>query len=343
LESEIEETLKQIATECDYSHEETDKALAMMRAFYNGYSFTYDNQPLVYNPTLALYFFEHFQKNCQYPRNMLDSNLAMDRGKIRYISQLTGGEQVIVNAIDNKEPLTISVLVDRFGIEDMLHVRKDTTFMASLLYYFGLLTLKGTTALKKQILKISNLVTMKLYVEHLQETLIPDINESRKVAELFYIKGDITALCNFMETHFFKVFENRDYRWAHELTVKTAFLTLLFNDLYYIMDSETALDKSYADLTMIVRPDMRSVEFNDIVLEFKYVSLSDTGLSGEHAKKVSRKHLKTIPLVEQKLSESRSQLTRYSETLKEKYGDSLRLHCYSIVAVGFDRLVWVEV
>ncbi|WP_343412139.1 hypothetical protein [Candidatus Amarolinea dominans] len=36
-----------------------------------------------------------------------------------------------------------------------------------------------------------------------------------------------------------------------------AFLTLLFDDLFYITDSEPALERSYADMTLIVRPDMR--------------------------------------------------------------------------------------
>ena len=36
-------------------------------------------------------------------------------------------------------------LADRFGVEDMLYAPKDTGFAASLLYYFGILTLGGVT------------------------------------------------------------------------------------------------------------------------------------------------------------------------------------------------------
>ena len=46
-------------------------------------------------------------------------------------------------------------------------------------------------------------------------------------------------LCEFVEQRYFRVFHNPDYRWANELTVKTAFLTLLYNDILYNMDSET--------------------------------------------------------------------------------------------------------
>jgi hypothetical protein len=34
-------------------------------------------------------------------------------------------------------------------------------------------------------------------------------------------------LCDFVEQRHFKVFHNRDYRWTNDLTVNTAFLTLL--------------------------------------------------------------------------------------------------------------------
>ena len=52
-----------------------------------------------------------------------------------YIAQLPEGEQVILNALDEQEPLSINQLAHRFGVEDMLYETKDTAFMASLLYY----------------------------------------------------------------------------------------------------------------------------------------------------------------------------------------------------------------
>ncbi len=45
-------------------------------------------------------------------------------------------------------------------------------------------------------------------------------------------------ICDFVEQRLFPVLDNRDYRWANEMTLKTAFLTLLFDDTFYIVDSE---------------------------------------------------------------------------------------------------------
>ena len=50
------------------------------------------------------------------------------------------------------------------------------------------------------------------------------------------------------------------------------------------MDSEPALQRNYADLTMIVRPDYRKFDIIDILIEFKYISLTDAKLTSGKAK-----------------------------------------------------------
>ena len=345
-ESEMIPILNQIIDECEGSPTQATEALTMMQTFYNGYCFSYESAPWVYNPTLAWYFMKHLQRQCQYPREMLDSNLAMDRGKITYISQLPKGEHVIMDALSQEPQLTLTTLAHRFGVEEMLYATKDTTFMISLLYYFGVLTFAGETALGELRLKIPNLVVRKLYVERLKEILLPNLTEFeevKRVAQTFSQTGNMQPLCDFIEQHYFKVFDNRDYRWANELTLKAVFLTVLFNDWFYLMDSEAALERGYADLTMILRPDKRRYQLLDILIEFKYLSLKELGLTGEQVKSLPLAALKTLAAVQPKLADSETQLIGYRRILDSKYGDSLRLHTYTVVALGFERLVWVEV
>jgi hypothetical protein len=76
-------------------------------------------------------------------------------------------------------------------VEDMLKTVKDKTLMASLLYYFGVLTIGGETGLGKHILRIPNLAIRKLYVERIQEILILDFRDKEKllkVAEVVFQK-----------------------------------------------------------------------------------------------------------------------------------------------------------
>jgi hypothetical protein len=344
-ETEIESALQQIAEECNFPPEKVTEALSMMHTFYNGYAFSYDADPLMYNPTLALYFMEHFQRHCQAPSNMLDSNFAMDRAKIAYIARMPGGRPLILDAVQDETPVSVRQLEDRFGLAEMLAETKDTRFMASLLYYLGVLTQDGRTAMGKLILTIPNLVIRKLYVEQLQQMLLPagqDRDAAAQAAEALYGAGDMQSVCTFIEQHYFKVLDNRDYRWANELTVKTMFLTLLFDDTFYIVDSEMELARTYTDLTLIVRPEMRQYQLLDLLIESKYVKLGETGLSGEEARQASMEQLKRVPHIEQRLKEANAKLHDYRAVLEAKYGDRLRLRSYAVVGLGFERLVWEE-
>ena len=177
-------------------------------------------------------------------------------------------------------------------------------------------------------------------MERIQQMLLPepfDRDDGVLAAEQLYAKGNIEPLCEFVEQRFFQVFRNRDYRWANELTVKTAFLTLLYNDILYIMDSEKDAGRGYADLTMIIRPDMRRFKILDILIEFKYVSLKQVGLTGEKARKLNIEELRSIPAMQTKMKEAKNQARKYGDALERKY-DNLRLKRYGNVSLGFERV-----
>ena len=145
-----------------------------------------------------------------------------------------------------------------------------------------------------------------------------------------------------MEERYFKVFHNRDYRWANELTVKTAFLTLLYNDIIYIMDSEKEIDRRYADLTMIIRPDKRYGKVFDVLIEFKFVKLKDSGLTGEQAKQLSQDKLYAIPEIVTQMEDGIKQVQKYGKKLEQRYGN-LRLQKFVVVALGFERVCFKKV
>ncbi len=157
----------------------------------------------------------------------------------------------------------------------------------------------------------------------------------------FYRDGDLRPTCELIEKRL-AVLDNRDYRQANELLVKTIFLSVLFNDLYYMVDSETSLQRGYADLTMILRPDMRQYRLLDHVVEFKFVKLKDTGLSGAKVRELTEEQLKALEPVKQNLTMAEGQLARYRQALSAIYGDRLRLHTHVVISIGFERLVLVK-
>ena len=340
---EVKELIAQVAKKCGLDNKQANEAFRMMKSYYNGYAFSYDKKADIYNPTLAIYFLEELYRRCKYPREMLDSNLAADEAKLRYVSSITKGRQFLLDLVKDDNSTAISKLEKRFGINEMLSAKsKDFTFIASFLYYFGVLTIAGETSDGDIMLKTPNLVTQKLYISRIRKMLLPepDIRDDGLfAAKKLYQKGNIKPVCEFVERKFFKVFSNRDYRWANELTLKTAFLTLLYNDILYIMDSESEQDRRYTDLTMIIRPDMRRFEIFDVLLEFKFVTLDEAGLTGEEAKKLSRQKLEKLPQIQSKMKDARKRLKDYGDAMEAKY-KNLRLKRFAVVSLGFERVVW---
>ncbi|MBK1720962.1 AAA family ATPase [Thiocystis violacea] len=344
-EAEIRAVLDQVIVDCDLPPERAGEALDLMRTFYNGYNFSLEPEGgQIYNPTLALYFFEHLSKQCRYPEEMLDNNLAMDRNRIEYIARLPHGEALVSAALDTAHPLSVDRLEQRFGVERMLHAPQTHGFLASLLYFFGVLTYSGRDPLGNLQLRIPNLVVRKLYVERIQEALLPGYDldrERRAVSERFYAAGDLEPLCDFIEQRYLPVFDNRDLRWSNELVVKTAFLITLFNDIAYIMDSETAIARGYCDLSLIVRPDRRQYALLDHVVEFKHLKLGDLpGLDSEALATMPREELRQRPEVATLLAEAETQLAGYRKTLEGIYGDRLKLRTHALVCIGLVRFLW---
>jgi hypothetical protein len=344
-EEEVAKTLGDIATGCGLGEEKASEALEMMRTYYNGYNFVPRGHVVVYNPTLCLYFFKQFQKRCAYPNDMLDANLAVDDSKLEYTANLPGGRDMVFTLSEREASIAVLRVSSRFGLSEMLSDHsKDKTFIASFLYYFGVLTLVGETNMGELVLKVPNLVIQGLYVERVQRMMLPDpVTRDRGLdaAKRVYQYGDIEQVCAFVEDVYFSVFKNRDYAQANELTLKTCFLTLLYNDILYIMDSEPELTRRYADLTMIIRPDKRYLQIYDVLIEFKFLSLKQLGLSGEAIRSKSPEELYSQPMVKHAMEEGTAQIMDYGRRLAGRYRD-LRLKKFVVTALGFERICFLN-
>lgn len=342
---ELTPLVAQVLNECGQDSSQQTSVSETLRQFYNGYRFCHRTErPLVYNPTLCFYFLRHYQLECEPPRQVLDGNLAMDAGRIRYIAALPNGHSIIGQIVDDEHPIALQALENQFGVEKLREVQQDSRYMLSLLYFFGVLTIRDIGELGKMVLGVPNLVIRGLYVERLKRHALPrpqDDQLAEHLAEQFYQSADLQPLVDFMENKYFAVFNNRDYCWSNELTVKTAFLTLLFNDTWYIMDSESALQRRYSDLVMIIRPSMRHyATLKDFIFEFKYLKLDELKLTGEQLREKSTAELEAMPQVQQALQDALEQLRAYQPVLAAKYQEPERLYCLAVVALGFERVIW---
>ncbi len=327
----------------------------MMREWYNGYRFALGVAEKVYNPTLVFYFLLNLLEEGSFPDQMLDSNLAADEGKLEFLAGLAGGLEVagreaagqtpVIDLIRKDQPIEVRQLLDRFTLKDLLErSAQDTSFFGSYLFYFGMLTFRiHKTETKTVELEVPNEVMHGLYVERIRKILMP-LGASRSAADAllfaFLRSGDLEPLLDFIEATLFPTFSNRDARWANELTVKTVFLTLLWNDTSYITHSEPELDHRYADLCLLRRPDARASSLWDLLFEFKKISLKKLGMSGKDVKAASRAELMELPKVKEALDQAEAQIVAYRAALARRPGDTLKLRSFAVVALGFERLVF---
>ena len=123
---------------------------------------------------------------------------------------------MLIQALNGEEGVIIPRLARRFGVADVLDAVKDRPFMASLLYYFGVLTLAGQTDFAESILNIPNLVARSLYVERLQEMWLDTYEDKTRIPQLrkyFCQTGDLQPLTDSVSYTHLDVYKRQIKRW----------------------------------------------------------------------------------------------------------------------------------
>jgi hypothetical protein len=360
-EQEIRGLLERIAEDRGLSAATMEEALDTMRTWYNGYRFT--DYPVeeaavdhVYNPTNVLYFLDHLYRFQRPPRELHDENLRTDRGKLDFLATTTAGAGVIERLTEGDGTVAVTELKASFSLAELTaRLRKDRSAVASLLYYMGLLTL--TTDVPPR-LAIPNLVVRKLFLDRLLEIFLPaadDGSGAREAAQAFHQTGDLRPLLDFFAEKILPVLSNRDRGAApakpgqsgsgvNEMVLKALFLSLLFDDTRYVAFSELELSQSYADLCLLVRPEMRGHGFFDVLFELKLVRRKELGKRAKELAAMDEEALRRLPPVTRALAEAREQAATYRDALVRRFGAAtLSLRCYVVVAVGLERLLGDEV
>jgi hypothetical protein len=361
-EREIRHLLERVERERSLPEGAVESALDTMRTWYNGYRFT--NFPArllpagfeegVYNPINVLYFLEHLYNYQEPPETLQDENLRPDQAKLAFMARTGAGAGVIEALTEGTGEIEVPRLVSRFSLDDLTaRLAKDRGAVASFLYYMGLLTLTGV----RGRLRLPNLVIRKLFLDRLLEIFLPQVEDSYQAREIvmgFFRDGDLSPLLAFFEDKLLPVLSNRDQGAApsgpgqsgsgvNEMTLKALFLSVLFDDTRYVVHSELEVERGYADLCLLVRPETRWPGAFDILLELKLVRRKTLGQKGRELSAMDERSLGELPAVKTALAEAREQIERYRAALVRQRGDAVRPRCYAVVAVGLERLLGEEV
>lgn len=218
----------------------------------------------------------------------------------------------------------------------------------------GLLTLSDDSPTR---LRIPNLVVQRLFLDRLLEIYLPDPGDSylaRSAAMRFFRDGDLRPLLDFFEEKLLPVFSNRRDRGfpprkpdqsgsgVNETAIKTLLLSKLLDDTRYVAHSEPEIDRGYADLCLLVRPEIRRHGFLDHLFEFKLVRREELGRTGQELRSMEDPELRRTPAVARAFAGAREQLERYRMALLKREA-ALDLRAYAVVAVGLERLLGDEI
>jgi hypothetical protein len=293
-----------------------------MHLWYDGYLFSHKAKNKVFNPNMVLYFAQEYQMTREYPREMLDENIATDYGKIQKLFSIQGREEREEEYLHILKELLESGEVTSSLTSQYSFTRGFTqSDLVSLLFYMGFLTIKSVT-LSRYTFTFPNYVIKKLYADYffnsiLNKAQLPfDNTPVNEAIEDMAQKGDPTQFFEQVKL-VIKYFSTRDSAHFSENTLKAVIISLLHQQGFYYIHSEYETNWSYMDVFLeAIRGQKPQYE---VTMELKYV------------KKAGKKATDTL------LKAAKVQLQGYLDT--PKFSTRTNIKSFVVVVAG-DKLTW---
>ena len=267
------QALLEMYRDCGVFNQEVEAALAVMREWYNGYRFAEEAESDLYNTDMVLYFLDGSIPNKRGPRELIDANVRIDYGKLRHLltvnRQLNGNFDLLRHIIGEQQvdsDIQISFPLDRLD-------RREN--FLSLLFYFGLLSIRGMASGVPR-LGIPNQTVKRLMYGYLRDAYddvgafsVDGYTFSRLVRAMGY-DGTWQPVLDFLREALVGQTGIRDYLDGEK--VIHGFVAAHFSMVnHFLLHSEYELNKGYADLYLepfvAQYPDMQY----GYVLELKYL------------------------------------------------------------------------
>ncbi len=330
LEPEFSELIGVTETELDeviatYINKENDKQAVKneLKLWYNGYTFNPDNiDRKIYNTTSLWYYMKSIYHNSQPPTDLIDPNIKTDFGKLRFLisvdNKLNGNFSVLEQVLDKRQ--TVGSLVKNFSIGEKI----DKIQFRSLLFYLGLLTIKGLKG-HRLIFSIPNLSIENLLWEYLRKAMTYTYESLHLDVDFledgFYDMGTIgkwREVFTYILDKFYEVVSVRDFIFREE-GVKMFFLAYLNLSSSYIVFSESEQSQGFADIYL--EPVIKEAKYRFFV-EFKYIKTDELDKKAE--------------IIEQTKTRAIKQLKKYSKRFPK---DTTK--CVVIIA-GSQEIVFLD-
>ena len=293
MDYEMNESLGFTAKEVDYLMDrlglKKENIGISLKEYYNGYLFNMECEERVYNPDMILYYFKQFIRRKKPPKNLIDENVKTDYGRLNRLVSNEENRRVLDEIIVNEG--IVADIVTRFSFDRMY----DEDYFVSLLFYMGLLTIKGTKYGKPK-LGMPNYVIKKIFWEYFEKSLKKEYdirNRTEELAKVIWelgIDGKIEPFLEYISKNVLKVLSNRDFIKFDEKYIKVVLFSYLTTSNLYRPISEREVENGYIDIYL--EKDIRMPEVNyEWIIELKYIKKSERNKL-EEVKKEGLKQLK---------------------------------------------------
>ena len=307
-----------------------------MKPWYDNYCFAEEalkKKTRMFNCDMVLYYLRNYMDNGCSPRQMIDPNTRTDYGKMKKLLQfdkLDGERKGIIRKIAEEEQI-VTQLYESFSA---YQIPKAEIF-PSLLFYYGMLTIKGTRG-SKLILGIPNNNVRKQYYGYLEEEYqakaYVDVNQLTDYYYDMAYDGKWEEGLRFMADAYAKVSSVRDGIEA-ERNLQGFFMAYLNLNDYYITAPELELNHGYCDFFLL--PDLTHyASQHSYILELKVLSKKDFSaiVEGEFTEDG-----KPMTKAEKQWREAVEQILRYAETPRvEALRQGTKLHLIIMQFEGWE-------
>lgn len=307
-----------------------------MKPWYDNYCFAEEalkKKTRMFNCDMVLYYLRNYMDNGCSPRQMIDPNTRTDYGKMKKLLQfdkLDGERKGIIRKIAEEEQI-VTQLYESFSA---YQIPKAEIF-PSLLFYYGMLTIKGTRG-SKLILGIPNNNVRKQYYGYLEEEYqakaYVDVNQLTDYYYDMAYDGKWEEGLRFMADAYAKVSSVRDGIGA-ERNLQGFFMAYLNLNDYYITAPELELNHGYCDFFLL--PDLTHyASQHSYILELKVLSKKDFSaiVEGEFTEDG-----KPMTKAEKQWREAVEQILRYAEAPRvEALRQGTKLHLIIMQFEGWE-------
>ena len=276
-----------------------------MKPWYDNYCFSEDalrTQSKVFNCDMVIYYLRNYMDRGEAPKEMIDPNTKTDCNKMKKLLQLDkldGDRKGVIRTIAETGQI-VAPLTETFSAYSLT----DPQIFTSLLFYYGMLTIKGTRG-DKMILGIPNNNVRKQYYGYLkdlyEEKAYVDTNQLTDYYYDMAYEGRWREGLQFMADAYSKVSSVRD-GIESERNLQGFFMAYLNLNNYYYTAPELELNHGYCDFFLLPNLTHYATK-HSYILELKVLSKKDYEAKPEDGK---------LSKAEVQWQEAEEQIKRYA-------------------------------